>query len=260
VTAYCITNATHGVRLQGYNAQKASFSRRIEVKQIGHALLHLESFNEDHLITLPSLHIEGLISGSPFVELNKSTHIVSSSGYTSRIDYSGRGWLSGKKNSFTASLFPTGHEKDPLYAIEGQWTGEFTIRDVRTKAVVDSWDHKAHKTTPLRVAPLEAQDELETRRAWRRVAEGISRGDMNLVAHEKTLIEQKQRQLRQAEKEAGGEWDRVFFRRATAHPVFAKLAGHVGEGLETDKTNGVWLFDDAKAKQAQKPYRPGTMP
>lgn len=32
VTAYCIWNANAGVRLQGYNAQKASFSRTINVK------------------------------------------------------------------------------------------------------------------------------------------------------------------------------------------------------------------------------------
>lgn len=62
VTAYCIWNNDHGIRLQGYNAQKASFSRTIHVKQIGHALLHLDKFDEYYLITLPSLHIEGLIS------------------------------------------------------------------------------------------------------------------------------------------------------------------------------------------------------
>ena len=32
VTAYCIWNSQHGVRLQGYNAQKASFSSTINVK------------------------------------------------------------------------------------------------------------------------------------------------------------------------------------------------------------------------------------
>jgi len=32
VTAYCIWNSEHGIRLQGYNAQKASFSRTINIK------------------------------------------------------------------------------------------------------------------------------------------------------------------------------------------------------------------------------------
>lgn len=32
VTAYCIWNEKAGIKLQGYNAQKASFSRTINVK------------------------------------------------------------------------------------------------------------------------------------------------------------------------------------------------------------------------------------
>lgn len=260
MTAYCITNAAHGVILQGYNAQKASFSRRIDVRQIGHALLRLDAYNEEYFITLPSLHIEGLISGSPFVELNKTTYITSSSGYTSRVEYSGRGWLSGKKNSFTASLYAHGHERDPLYTVEGQWSSDFIIRDAKTKQTVESWDHKAHKTTPLLVAPLEQQDELETRRAWKKVAEAVARGDMGTTSAEKTLIEVKQRELRRVEKEEGREWERVFFSRAAQHSALSKLAAQIGEGLEQDKTNGVWVYDPVKASQAARPYRPGTMP
>ena len=121
VTAYHIHNEEHGVFLQGYNAQKASFSRTIYVKQIGHAVFSIPTYNETYLITLPNLHIEGLIFGSPFVELNDKTYITSSSGFTAKIDYSGKGWLSGKKNSFTATLYRTGEEKDTLYTITGQW-------------------------------------------------------------------------------------------------------------------------------------------
>jgi hypothetical protein len=48
VTAYAIINEKHGVKLEGYNGQKASFSRgTINVKQIGHAKYHLKKFDED---------------------------------------------------------------------------------------------------------------------------------------------------------------------------------------------------------------------
>ena len=42
VTAYCIWNDEHGVRLQGYNGQKVSISKTftINIKQVGRALLH----------------------------------------------------------------------------------------------------------------------------------------------------------------------------------------------------------------------------
>ena len=127
VTAYHIQNKEHGVYLEGYNAQKASFSTTIHVKQIGHAVFSIPAYDETYLITLPNLHIEGLVFGSPFIELNDKTYITSSSGYTAKIDYSGKGWLSGQKNSFTATLFPTGKERDTLYTVKGRWTKSFEI-------------------------------------------------------------------------------------------------------------------------------------
>lgn len=260
VTAYCIWNSQHGIQLQGYNAQKASFSRRIDVRQIGHSLLHLEKYNEYYLITLPSLHIEGLITGSPFVELNKSTYIQSSTGYTGKIEYSGRGWLSGKKNSFSASLYPEGRERDPLYTVEGQWTGEFTIKETKSKKVVETWNGKTAKATPLKVAPISEQDPLESRRAWKKVADAVGKGDMNVTSAEKTIIENSQRDLRKREQAEGREWNRVFFTRQEKHPQFESLGRKIGENLEADKTSGIWRFDSDKASKATSPYRAGVMP
>ncbi|KAI9681978.1 MAG: Oxysterol binding protein [Caeruleum heppii] len=248
VTAYCIWNDKHGVRLQGYNAQKASFSRTIHVKQIGHALLHLDAYNEDYLITLPSLHIEGLIYGSPFVELNKNTYIQSSSGFTAKVDYSGKGWLSGKKNSFTASLYPTGSEKSPVYTIEGQWTDAFTVKDAKTKSQVDNHNAKTAPTTPLTVAPQDQQDALESRRAWSKVAAAISKGDMDTTGVEKSKIENQQRELRKQEQSEGKEWQRRYFSRVEKDDVFETLAAKIGERSEPEKTGGVWRWDGKKAE------------
>jgi len=255
VTAYCIWNSKHGVMLQGYNAQKASFSSTINVTQIGHAILHINAFNEDYLITLPSLHIEGLITGSPYVELNKTSYIESSSGYTAKIDYSGKGWLSGKKNSFTASLYPKGREKEPVYTASGQWTGSFTIYDAKTKKVVDSFDPNVTKTTPLTVAPIEQQDDMESRRAWQKVAQAISKGDMDTTSYEKSIIENEQREMRRKEKDEGREWDRRFFTRAETHSVLNELSKEIGENINDTMTNGIWIFDPEKAKNAQPPFR-----
>lgn len=88
------------------------------------------------LITLPSLHIEGIVYGSPYVELNKSSTITSSTGYVSTIDYSGKGWISGKKNSFTATMTKEG-SKEVLYTVDGQWTDKFSVKEGKTKNEVD---------------------------------------------------------------------------------------------------------------------------
>jgi len=262
VTAYNIRNEKHGVRLQGYNGQKVSFSRTIHVKQVGHAMLHIDGFNEDYLITLPPIHIEGLVFGSPFVELSKTTQIVSSSGYTSEIDYSGKGWVSGKKNSFTAKTFPTGKPKEVLFSANGRWNEAFEIREGSKKdgKLVASFVSATEATTPLTVAPIEEQDELEARRAWAKVVEAIKKGNMDQVHVEKTKIEESQRELRKQEKEQGKAWERTFFSLVNSSPVFDKLAPSAKEQIEADKTGGIWRFDDEKAKTASKPYGKSNLP
>lgn len=257
VTAYSIWNNKHGVRLQGYNAQKASFGRTINVRQVGHAILHIDEFDEDYLITLPALHIEGLIKGAPYVELNKSSYIVSSSGYTSRIDYSGAGWVSGTKNTLSAITYPHGKEKsksDILYKAEGSWTDKFAIKDAKG-IVVEEYNAKKEPRTELKVASIEDQDPLESRRAWKKVADAIQKGDMNTVSSQKTKIEEHQRALRKKEQAEGRDWERVFFTKVTSLPIFDKLIKEVPSGsLEQDQTGGIWVFSQDKAKNAKPPF------
>lgn len=260
-------------QLQGYNAQKASFSRTIHVKQVGHALLTLTPPNapsqpETYLITLPALHIESLITGSPYVELEKYTHIASSSGYVSKIDYSGKGWLSGKKNTFTASMWKEGEgdDKHPMYSVEGQWNDSFSFSmhegDKRKKGKeVDSY--RAKPTTPLNVAPTEKQDPFESRRAWWNVAASIVKGDMDAVSAHKSKIENAQRELRKKEKEEGRDWERKFFKtvKENEDPTFTKLVKMVSgatawAGVEAEKTAGVWRFDPERAGTARSPFHP----
>ncbi len=218
------------------------------MKQIGHAVYSIPAYDETYLITLPNLHIEGLIFGAPFVELNDKTYITSSSGYTAKIDYSGKGWLSGKKNSFTATLYPTGKEKNVLYTATGQWNKTFDIYEGSKKQnIIDTYDAEALPTTSLTIAPIEEQDPLESRRAWQKVAEGIAIGDMDLVGVEKTKIEEFQRELRRQEKADGRSWERRYFSLVENDSVLAQLAPAIDLFPEEDKTGGVWRLDEKKA-------------
>ncbi|KAI0098800.1 hypothetical protein GGR51DRAFT_576924 [Nemania sp. FL0031] len=264
-TAYSITNEASGVHLQGYNAQKASFSKTINIKQIGHAVLSVPVPNkpnerETYLITLPSLHVEGLIFGAPFVELDGSSYITSSTGFTAKTQYLGKGWVSGKKNSFTATLYPTGDEKKVLYNCSGQWTKAFEIHSGPPKnnsstTLIDTWDPDTTHMSELIVAPTEKQHPLESRRAWAPVADGIARGDMDYVGREKTKIEQAQRAMRKKEQAEGRAWERRFFTAgaAGADETLQTLARNVGLDAngDADRTGGLWRFDAEKAKKAK---------
>lgn len=248
------------MHLQGYNAQRASFSKTINIKQIGHAVLSVPvpskpGERETYLITLPSLHVEGLIFGAPFVELDGASYITSSTGFTAKTQYLGKGWVSGKKNSFTATLYPTGNEKEVLYNCAGQWTKAFEIhtgpaKHNSPKTLVETWDPDTTPTSELIVAPQEKQHPLESRRAWAGVAEGIAKGDMDLVAREKSKIEQAQRAMRLKERAEGRQWERRYFSaRADPDETLQALAANVGLDAngDADRTGGLWRFDAAKA-------------
>ncbi|KAI0538338.1 hypothetical protein GGR58DRAFT_309294 [Xylaria digitata] len=263
-TAYCIRNQASGVQLQGYNAQKASFSKTINIKQIGHAVLSVPvpskpSETDTYLITLPSLHVEGLIFGAPFVELDSSSYITSSTGFTAKIQYLGKGWVSGKKNSFTATLYPTGNEKDVLYNCAGQWTKAFEIhsgpvKHNSSKTLIETWNPDTTPASELIIAPSEKQHPLESRRAWAAVAEGIAKGDMDYVGREKAKIEQAQREMRKKERAEGRVWERRYFTaRTDADETLTALASNVGldENGDADRTGGLWRFDAAKAAKVK---------
>lgn len=269
----------HPEQLQGYNGQKCSFSTSLNLKQVGHAYLTLTPpatddnpvpEEESYLITLPPLHIEGLIYASPFVELDKTTYITSSTGYISKIDYSGKGWLSGKKNSFVAHLYKadslaqTTDTKKALYKLEGQWSDTWVAKGAKTgpkgeRPELFKWHAKKEPISHLSVAPIEEQDLWESRRAWRDVAAGIEKSDMEAVSLAKGKIENAQRELRKLEKADARTWKRCFFKKVSAadEVKFDKLARSIGhiEHIDSEKTSGFWRVDlDAIRDKTSSPY------
>lgn len=62
------------------------------MKQIGHAVLTVDLPNgagqEEFLITLPRLRIDGLWYGSPYIELTETSYVQSSTGWLSTVSTS----------------------------------------------------------------------------------------------------------------------------------------------------------------------------
>ncbi|CAI5756457.1 unnamed protein product [Candida verbasci] len=228
VTAYAIKNSENNTTLQGYNGVTATFSATsINIKQYGHALLNYQNLNETYLITLPPLHIEGLITASPFVELEGTSYIQGSNGFYTIIDYSGRGWVSGKKNTFKARIYrdsyASTHKENALVTISGQWSGKsYIIKGHHTATSKNGelfYDANIIKANHLIVKPIEQQNDLESRKAWFKVAEAIKKSDYNLIHQEKSLIENQQRELRKEEKQSGIKWETRWFDKKDYQPA-----------------------------------------
>lgn len=253
ITGYALWSDKDGVYLDGYNGIKARISMpTIAVKQRGHATYYLKGFDETYVVTLPALHIEGILFGSPYVELEGTSYIESSTGLRAKIEYSGKGYFSGKKNSFTAKVFKTDAPKETLYSIKGQWSEESKVRDERTSVERPFLDARTIKTPALSVKPEAEQHELESRRAWAKVADAIRAGDYDAIHREKSKIENDQRQLRKDEAEAGTAWKQRWFAEvpvAETSPVYRSVCQVLKEDAEDQ-----WVFKrDAYDADSVKP-------
>ncbi|KAI5450192.1 Oxysterol-binding protein 4 [Naganishia albida] len=230
ITAYFIQNQKAGVTLQGHSGQKTSFSGgSINVKQNGHATLTVSlpgGKRETYLITLPRLQIQGLVWGSPYIELADTTAIVSDTGYIANIEYKGKGWVSGKAHSFKAVL---SHNGKTVRSYEGNWTaiGKVSKTDeVFTDATVPK--------TEVTVKPIEQQGDWESRRLWAATAQGIRSGDYESASRDKSRIENEQRQRRKDEAASGQPWQLRLFEHVDSDPVYKQLAAHV-KGIPSEE-------------------------
>jgi hypothetical protein len=102
-----------------------------------------------------------------------------------KIDYKGRGWVSGKAHTFKAVLTQTDHKKS-LQTYEGQWTGVSHIGGSKGPVFLDTSSGAKEEVS---VANPEAQGPWESRKLWDKVAKGIKGANYDLAGAEKSRIE-----------------------------------------------------------------------
>ncbi|EPQ30126.1 uncharacterized protein PFL1_02243 [Pseudozyma flocculosa PF-1] len=231
ITAYHIENAKAGVTLEGHCAQKTSFSgRAINVKQVGHAMMRVKTAsmaNEElYLITLPNLVIEGLWYGSPYVELTGTSYIQSTSGLLTTLTYTGKGYFSGKSHSFKASIGAGGSS---LYNIEGEWAGVSKYKGKSLSGGKDDvfWDANTPREE-IHVDDVDSQGDMESRKVWKTVANGIRTGDYDTASRDKARIENEQRNKRKDEAANGTPHQLEHFVHVDDDQEYRQLAAKFG--------------------------------
>lgn len=257
VTACHLYNKARGISSSGYVANETTFSvsRGVVVRQVGHAVIRDEVHGESHLMTLPTMVIKNLMLGAPYPELKGTCYLVSSSGYLSTVVFEGRrtslygmGKGGGTRNSVRAALVNLRENSKPVFEVSGQWNGDMKIKDLRNggSVVIDEFHVDQVSRSKLRLKPLVEQSPWESRRAWARVLSGIRDGDLPKVSLAKTDIEEGQRAIRRAEKQAGVEWPRMFFWHTDHDQEYEVLARAIPDPerrrLQLERTGGVWKF------------------
>ncbi|KAI1261472.1 Oxysterol-binding protein [Xylariaceae sp. FL1019] len=257
VTACCLYNEKHGISSSGYVAEETTFSATsgVRVQQTGYAIIRDEVHQESHLRTLPTMVIKGLITGSPYPELEGICYISSSSGYLAKIEFEGKRTLgTGTKNSVRAELTNVREGGKKIFEISGQWNGTLVVKNCVSGEVVEKFDVGDVPLSELKVKDIDAQSPWESRRAWKGVKEAIRDGDMTAISREKNELEEAQRELRDAEAEVGIEWPRVFFRSSDDCQEFDLLAQIIPDpevkNMDRSRTAGVWKFIGVDAAES----------
>ncbi|RYP75918.1 hypothetical protein DL769_003721 [Monosporascus sp. CRB-8-3] len=161
VTACFMYNKKHGISSSGYVAQETSFSPTsgVHVKQIGHSIIRDEEHRESHLMTLPTMLVKGLLTGSLYPELEGACYICSSSGYLATIEFDGNSSLGiGTKNGVSARITNVGDGGKAVFEISGQWNARLKITDCRTEGVIEEFDVDDMPLSELNVKAIEEQN------------------------------------------------------------------------------------------------------
>ncbi|KAG0238948.1 glycerol ethanol, ferric requiring protein [Mortierella sp. GBA43] len=204
IMGFHLENKKKGVVLEGHCGQKSRFAipAGIDVSQTGHAILTLTEPKEHYLITLPSLNIRGMVTGRPYVELSGTTYIISSTDLLATIEYSTRGYFSGERHSFKATIKSIDGDT-VYYTAQGLWSGASQYSDVKQRHTKLFFDSESDKSIPPEIKPQTEMGPLESHKLWSSVTNAINAKDYAAASKEKSQIEEAQRALARARKEKG---------------------------------------------------------
>jgi hypothetical protein len=261
VTACYIENEKFGVTAEGFTQQAITFNGNVHIKQSGYAITHIERFDEDYLIPLPSVKVKGVLTGTPYPELEGTYSIVSSTGIISEVKFQGKNMLfGGNKHGFEAQVYHKNQPYETLYTASGHWNGHFSFHDARTGKEIDTFDTMKERTTPITVAPPSEQDPWESRRAWSGVLEALSQGDMKGTVSAKAEVEEGQRTIRHDEEVQSKAWSTLFFQRYERDSLVDRLSGPDHESFSVDSEGGIWKLDREAMKNRRRPYHGDLLP
>lgn len=137
------------------------------------------------------------------IELIEQSFIQSSSGWHAAITYKGKGYLSGAAHRYVANV--SSHPAaSPAHIIEGTWTdvAKFTKSNLPShhdKVFTDATSDKRE----VQVRAIAEQGDMESRKVWKDVADGIRSGDFEKAGTAKSKLENEQRTKRKNEQAEG---------------------------------------------------------
>jgi oxysterol-binding protein-related protein 9/10/11 len=269
-TATYISDDESGVHAEAYSTQYTTLSgTSVMIRQSGHGILKVDKYDETYLLPLPDVQARSVLTGTPWPEINDIYKILSSSGYTAEMRFTGKKIWGGSRNCFEASIYCTRDSQSAvIYGIAGSWSSVFSIRNAEGEEIeIFNLADPQNRPAAMTLKPVDEQSPWESRRAWAATFDAIRRGDSNSIITEKAKLETAQREMRKQEQKEGKTWEAMFFVRRDAPEDDDKVVKSLFDQLREHEvkrmrgTNGCWRFDSAKEQQwknGRGSFRPET--
>ncbi|KAJ1647503.1 Oxysterol-binding protein 4 [Coemansia asiatica] len=257
VSAIYFENENAGIYASGHFSQKSKFKNvTMKVVQEGRVTLRMKNSDEIYCLTLPDLDICSILSGKPFLEMNGTTYIRSSKGYTSELQWYPKPYFYGEYHKFDGRIFKdsaaeftpndngNGNGKEQLYTINGKWVAESRYVNLNNGQEGILFDVGAQPSSDIIIKPLESQSELESRFVWHKVSEALASGNYDVASREKTAIEEEQRTLRKQRAEDNIKWEPSMFywvEDADAEPAVKEAYAYLYAAKES-VGKGSWVY------------------
>ncbi|XP_063700660.1 oxysterol-binding protein-related protein 9 [Culicoides brevitarsis] len=183
----------------------------IGVHNIGQGIVTLCDLEEEYILSFPNGYGRSILT-VPWIELGGSVTITCpKTQYHADIEFLTKPFYGGKKNKISAEIYGP-NEKKSFLSINGEWNGVMEAKwndNKKTETFIDVNNIPVYKKN---VRPIAEQTENESRNVWKDVTAGLKLNDIDKATNAKFQIEQRQRELAKARKDASKEWDTLYFK------------------------------------------------
>lgn len=159
------------------------------------------------------MYARGILFGKMKYELGDTSYVrCPENGLSAEIEFKTKGWVGGTYNAI-GGFVKNDKTGESLYELAGLWSGEMTIKDLKTGQKKPLFDASHAKHSPPLTRPISEQGDRESQRLWLNTVKAVHVKDHVKATDEKAKIEDRQREEAKHREESGEEWRPKLFRR-----------------------------------------------
>lgn len=240
------------MHISGSSGQHTRFTgTAIKAEQTGRIFVYLPKLDEEYVITLPELHVRGLLTGSPFVELTGEVVIIGTNGIGARLKFTPKPWFSGEYDGVEGLIADLKDRKHPpLLTLRGKWSERVEIIEGESGRQNVLFDIRQIKRDLLpEVKPISKQSPLESRRVWWSVTKALRQSNYATANEAKNVIEEGQRAQRKERASTNQQWEPRLFKFAEFAFIPSESDKNVNEEVATVSSSNL-----SSSSQKSSPY------